>query len=197
MKIVTLVMSVAGWLVATGAEAALTGSLGFAPWNDTTGGYGSGGLRLAHSGFVNATPTGVFASSVVPLGGTFTMNTTQITGLGATPKAVTISDFFVFSSPFIGAGTTPQNRFHFDLATLTQTGTKAYSGTGTIHDLAGVYLDAPAQFSISFSSSYNYAGSLSAQFTPAPVPEPTTWIAGALLLLPLTAGTIRALRRRG
>jgi hypothetical protein len=47
------------------------------------------------------------------------------------------------------------------------------------------------------SSSGGTAGSYSGDLTAAlvPVPEPTTIIAGALLLLPLGASTLRILRR--
>jgi len=39
------------------------------------------------------------------------------------------------------------------------------------------------------------AGTTTYDFEPAPVPEPTTLIAGALLLLPFGASTLRMLRR--
>jgi hypothetical protein len=40
------------------------------------------------------------------------------------------------------------------------------------------------------------AGTTTYDFEPAPVPEPTTMVAGALLLLPFGASTLRMLRKK-
>jgi hypothetical protein len=126
-----------------------------------------------------------------------TASTATVSGLSTTPSAESISDYFVFASPssfpppFDGPGTTPSDRFDFELTSLTETayngavGVSSFSGAGTITDSAGVYNPTPATFTIGFSSPSNYS------FTFDTVPEPTT-----LGLAAISLGALAMRRRR-
>jgi hypothetical protein len=127
-----------------------------------------------------------------------TASTSTVSGLSTTPTAESIPDYFVFASPsvfpppFDGPGTTPSNRFDFDLTSLTETaynaavGVSSFSGAGTITDSAGVYDPTPATFTIGFSSPSNYSFTFNTV-----VPEPTT-----LGLAAISLGALMMRRRR-
>lgn len=127
-----------------------------------------------------------------------TASTATVTGLSTTPTAESIPDYFVFASPsgfpapFDGSGTTPSNRFDFELTSLTETayssasGVSSFSGAGTVTDSDGVYDPTPATFTIGFSSPSNYS------FTFGTVaPEPTS-----LGLAAISLGALTTRRRR-
>jgi hypothetical protein len=127
-------------------------------------------------------------------GSDLTSSTATVSGLSTTPTAESIPNYFVFASPdstiFFGPGTTPSNRFSFDLTSLTETAYLGvngadFSGAGIVTDSAGVYDPTPATFTIGFSSPTNYSFTFGTV-----VPEPTT-----LGLAALSLGGL-ALRRR-
>jgi hypothetical protein len=119
-----------------------------------------------------------------------TSSTTPVTGLSTVPTPEAITDYFVFASPdsgFGGTGTTPANRFDFELTSLTETayssvtGVSSFSGAGTITDTAGGYDPTPASFTIGFSSPTNYSFTFNTV-----VPEPASFSlvsVGAVLLM--------------
>jgi hypothetical protein len=127
-----------------------------------------------------------------------TASTATVSGLSTSPTAESIPDYFVFASPsifpppFDGPGTTPSNRFDFELTSLTETGFNAasgvssFSGAGTITDSAAVYDPTPASFTIGFSSPSNYSFTFNTV-----VPEPTT-----LGLAAISLGALMMRRRR-
>lgn len=92
------------------------------------------------------------------------------------PTADPITDFVVIGEPgtygpYSGYGTSPVDRFHFDLVEISGSytilgGSHVYQGTGILRDDLGVYNDMIANYS------YAYGGfSLT---TVQPVPEPST-----------------------
>jgi hypothetical protein len=133
----------------------------------------SSSLMLGGTNIVAGT-TGDFTGTV-PLGGDFQVEfgrPAQITGLSTSPLDDPISHFFVFSTGYLGSGTTPDRRFEFDLQTITEdsysgNGIGDFSGTGTLIDNAGVYASSPADFTVDFSNANNYVLTLA-------VPEPAT-----------------------
>ncbi len=134
------------------------------------GSYTATSLTLNDVNIVTAGATGTFLTEV-PFHSDLTANTTTITGLSASPLSVNIPDYFVFSSPdglFGTQGTTPVNRFAFNLLTVTGGAGYYFTGTGTFVDKSGVYADTPGNFTLTFSGANAYS------FTMAAVPEPTT-----------------------
>lgn len=86
-----------------------------------------------------------------------------------------ITGFFTFSAPdtLVNSGTTPVDRFVFNLATITEAAYNSsqnadFSGTGTLVDTQGIYANTPAEFNLSFSGPSTYS------FTLQAVPEPAT-----------------------
>jgi hypothetical protein len=128
---------------------------------------------------ITTAESGDFAAQVPSLSD-LTAYSTTVTGLSTSPLADSIPNFFVFSQPdaiFGSSGTTPNNRFDFNLATITETSftstsVASFTGTGTLVDTApsGAFDNTPAQFTLSFSGPSNY----SFTFAATSVPEPTT-----------------------
>ena len=147
--------------------------------------YSSSSFTLNANNVVTGSPQGTFA--LIPSLSNMTADSTIVSGLSSAPLADSIPDFFVFSStgPFGASGTTPNNRFDFNLTTITDLGGGAFSGTGTLTDTQGTYTPTLADFTLNFSSSINsspgsYSFTLASESESAvSTPEPTTW---ALLL---------------
>lgn len=155
----------------------------------------------ATSSSLTASPTNFIAFATGDFAGLVLSNSFMITyygtisGLSTTPLADSINSYFMFSGPDTlpgrtASGTTPNFRFDFNLATVTET---SYSGngigdfllTGTVVDTLGVYSSSPADITIDFYNPNYYNFSLQT------VPEPSTLslVTGGLLGL-------FALRRR-
>jgi hypothetical protein len=156
------------------ARAALSmdGSLGVAEFS-YGGAFTSSSLVLNPSTMI-IFETGTF-SSLVPNLSELTSYTGTLTGLSSAPTTENIDNFFTFSTPnsLVGAsGTTPNNRFEFDLNTLSEAyynGQFAdYVGVGTLVDSLGTYASSPAQFDLSFSAEGNYSFVLSTVAIPEP-----------------------------
>ena len=86
----------------------------------------------------------------------------------------------------------------FTVATETQSFASASQlnllGTGTMTTTKDGFDPTPGEWQLGFGKS---GASFTWQSTAAAVPEPTTCLAGALMLLPFAASTIRSLRRKG
>jgi hypothetical protein len=143
--------------------------------------------------------TGSFAG-VVPVDGVVMSLGTggagpTIGGLSTTPTTVSLNNFFVFSQQdtfggYQASGTSPVNRFEFNLETLTEdsydsgTGQALFTGTGTIIDITGGYQETAADLTVTFSG----PGSPSPYtFSVEAVPEPATMSLAAAGLLGLLA----------
>lgn len=165
---------------------------------DTFGAATSSSMTLFYTNIVQSA-TGDFAG-IVPNNSLVSINPfyTQIDGLSTTPTMVSINNYLLFSQrdSFIGyqaSGTTPSNRFEFNLETLAEdsynstTGQALFTGTGTIVDTIGAaaYQDTPADFTVTFTSARAYT------FTVDAVPEPGIMSFAAIGLL-----SVSALRRR-
>ena len=119
--------------------------------------------------------SGSFASTV-PMFSVLTADANTISGLSTSPAAENIPDFFVFSGSgggFGAPGTTPNNRFDFNLSTLTDVGAGVFTGTGTVVDTASAFANTPGSFTLAFSGPNNYSFTFDA--TPTAVPEPATF----------------------
>lgn len=163
------------------AQIYFTGSFGFTPWGDS-GAYSSSSLTLAPVNVINTVAaTGTFSTLLYDgLSG----YATTLTGLSSSPTPENVPNYFVFASvspisPSLGNGGNG-NEYSFTLTSLTESSSGNFSGTGMLIDANNVLADTPATFSLSFSSSYNYAASLAA--TPVPEPATMTLLAGATLL---------------
>jgi PEP-CTERM motif len=180
-------------LVTVANAQSFTGSIGIQEDTSQTGSFTSSSLTLDNLNYTEpGSGSGTFAplpTGAVPNGTEAFAYSTAIIGLSSTPETVNINDFVVIggSGPalFASPGTTPNNRFDFELQTLTENSSGDFTGMGILTDTAGIYSSTPAELLLSFSGVNNYS------FTLQAVPEPATLsLLGAGLL-----GTL-AFRRR-
>ena len=191
MKTSFLAVAIASLAVGVSANAApaLTGSLGVADFPGG-GSYTSSSLTLTSPTLITTSESGILGS-LVPAHSDLSSYTGTLSGLSATPTVENISSYFLFSTPdatFGTSGTTPNNRFDFNLYNLSEPSDGVYFGTGTLVDTTGAYASSPADFTLSFSGQGSYS------FTLATIPEPTQYgmLAAILALSPVVFG----LRRR-
>jgi hypothetical protein len=174
MKTFITGLVLAGFVVAfAGAANAqmMTGSMGVAadPFVTFTGSWTASSLTMSAINLITTSEQGTFLA-LVPSHSDLTAYTTTITGLSTSPTAENIPDFFVFSTPdvtFATSGTTPNNRFEFNLATITDVGGGVFTGTGTLVDTTAAYANTPGIFTLSFPDDVY-------SFTIAAVPEPSS-----------------------
>lgn len=180
-------------LVTVANAQSFTGSIGIQEDTSQTGSFTSSSLTLDNLNYTEpGSGSGTFApppTGAVPNGTEAFAYSTALTGLSSTPETVNINDFVVIGGPgpalFASPGTTPNNRFDFELQTLTENSSGDFTGMGILTDVAGIYSPTSAELLLSFSGVNNYS------FTLQAVPEPTTLgLLGAGLL-----GTL-AFRRR-
>ena len=170
--------------VATVAGAQnFTGAVGIQEDTSQTGSYTASSIMLDVANFTDpGSASGTFLSTV-PGGTEVTAYGSNITGLSSTPESVSISDFLQIGTPgyFGSSGTTPNNRFDFNLQTLAESSSGDFIGTGTLTDTTGAYSPTSAELLLSFSTPNNYS------FTLQAVPEPGTLAMAltGLAMLPL------------
>jgi hypothetical protein len=176
-----LLISVAGVMLSFMSKAQLlTGYIDANQLSSGTAAFTSSSLTLSSSNLITL-DTGTF-NSLVPQNSDLTAYTGTISGLSSTALADSINGYFMFSTPNSGfgtSGTTPNNRFVFDLATVTEVAyyspeSAVFTGTGTIIDTTGAYANTPGAFNLTFSGPNTFSFSLAA------VPEPSTF--GILLV---------------
>ena len=193
MKKLHLIASSSAILALAGSAHAALLNAGLAAGG--TGSFTSSSLTLNATQLVGSAD-GDFSPEVASTSG-LTANATTIAGLSSTALAVNIADYFSFSSDLIASGTTPSDRFEFNLTSITETffggGIADFSGTGTIVDTTGAFANTAATFTLGFSGSAGESFSMST--VAAPVPEPATIVAGASMLLPFGIGALRILRK--
>ena len=176
---VPVVLSVA---TVAGAQS-FTGAVGIQEDTSQTGSYTASSIMLDVANFTDpGSASGTFLSTV-PGGTEVTAYSSNITGLSSTPESISISDFLQIGTPgyFGSSGTTPNNRFDFNLQTLAESSNGDFIGTGTLTDTTGAYSPTPAELLLSFSTLNNYS------FTLQAVPEPGTLAMAltGLAMLPL------------
>lgn len=186
MKKLQLFLAAAVLAFACASKAqVLTGSINASVISGQTGNATSSSLKLFETNIISTT-TGDFVSTV-PTGSlaeTF-FSPPTISGLSSTPISISINNYIFFSVPASpgGSGTSPLDRFDFDLATMAEdsfnstTGAATFTGTGTLVDNADAFTSSPADITITFSNAHTYT------FTITTVPEPATITLAAVGLL--------------
>jgi hypothetical protein len=174
----------------------ITGSMGVIvdPFTTSTSSFTSSSVSLNQLNLITHSETGTFLT-FVPALSDLTASTALLSGLSATPTVESVPNFLVFSTPdttLSTSGTTPSNRFSFDLTSLSETAyngsTATFSGSGVITDSLGAFSATQATLDLAFSSQSGYTLTISIPDTAA-VPEPSTWalmLGGFGMLLFLT-----------
>ncbi len=159
----------------------MTGSVTAEQISSTFGGFSeatSSSMQIWWTNVVQ-TASGSF-SGIVLQNSLMNASGEQITGLSSTPISTPVNLFLQFSvaNDFTYGsttpGTTPSNRFDFNLLTLAETsydsdtGAATFIGTGTIVDITGALQSTPGELTVDFSSANDYTLTLEA------VPEPAT-----------------------
>lgn len=151
-----------------------TGSVGIQEDATQTGSYTASSLMLDASNYTEPfSASGTFASTV-PNGTEVFAYSSDITGLSTTLQSESIADFLVIGgagpSLFGSPGTTPVDRFDFNLQSLQENSDGDFTGYGTLVDNAttGAYANTEAEVLLSFSGPNNYS------FTLQAVPEPAS-----------------------
>jgi hypothetical protein len=189
IKVHHLLVSAVLSLASVASAQIFTGAIGIQEDTSQTGSYTANSLTLDSANFTEpSSASGTFLATV-PNGTEITAYSSTISGLSSTPEFVSISDFLLIGTPgpavFGSPGTTPNNRFDFDLQTLEEAQPGGFIGAGTLVDTTGTYADTSAEFILNFSGANNYS------FTLEAVPEPAT---GSLVLAGL--GLLPFLRRK-
>lgn len=188
-KIQFLVASgVVGFACFANAQTPFTGQLLVDDQSPETGSLTSSSLTLDadnHSSQFPGVATGTFATTV-PAGSEITASTTTLGGLSTTPISENVTLLEIASTgPFpSGTGTTPSDRFTYDLTSLSETydsatGLATFNGLGTLVDDQNVYSDTPAEMVLTFSGPNTYSFTLQTEA----VPEPATFSLAAAGLL--------------
>lgn len=167
-----LLVSVILSLASVAGAQSFTGSVGVQEDTSQTGSYTANSLTLDSANYTEpGSASGTFFTTV-PDGTEVTAYSSTINGLNSFPAIESISDFLVVGTPgptlFGSPGTTPNNRFDFNLQTLEESAPGQFIGTGLLVDTQGTYSDTSADLLLNFSGANNYS------FTLEAVPEPAT-----------------------
>jgi hypothetical protein len=176
-----LVMSAAS--VLTAHAATLTGGIGASG----SGEFTSSSLVLNASALTGGATGDLVSADDNSI---TTLSTAAITGLSSTSLTLTtpIQDYFEFSVPGLpgSTGTTPANRFDFELTSITETfsssATGDFSGTGVLTDSTGAFDPTVATFTLAVSGGPGTVDGQSFTLTATgeAVPEPSSWALGML-----------------
>jgi hypothetical protein len=197
-QLLVLLITAGATCCANAAVEAISGTFGFTPVGDIT--YTGADLQqasavtfpslevvntvpAAYNGSANDFATG---ASSIPLGSFVTINNGN--GTLTLPAVQGVYTPAIYPN-FLGIsnGTTPSDRFDFDLVELMRTSSGSSSldvfGMGILHDTLGIFSDTPGLISIAFSQS-GQGGAVNASFSVAStvVPEPGTLVAGLCAL---------------
>jgi hypothetical protein len=190
MKKLHLLTLIASLAFAGAAQAqTITGGLSIGTLGG--GSFTSNSLTLSSSNF-DSSPTGDLSSvptlSAVPAySGTVNLSSSP---------TIDIPDYLEFASAnsgvLNGAGTTPPDRFNFELTGLVEEDSTLgnFIGTGILTDSTGVFQPTEASFTLGFAGASNYSLSFYADGAEA-APEPSTWT-----LCLAACGVLVYLRRR-
>jgi hypothetical protein len=182
MNLIKHLSAISGVLftIVTCANAqSFTGKIGIQEDSGQTGSFTSSSLTMDISNYTepfsgSGTFSGALGSGTVPYGTEAFASGTTIAGLSSTPLSVAISDFLIIGAPgpaaFNSPGTTPNDRFDFELTSLAENNPTIgyFTGTGILTDTQGVYQPTAAEMLLTFSGTNNYS------FTLEVVPEPAT-----------------------
>lgn len=183
--LVSVILSLAG---VAGAQGTMNGSMSVQEDSNQTGSYSSTSISMDYSNYSQPFIPASGSFTNVPQGTEIYAYSSSITGLSSTLTSEPISDFLVIggAGPTGSLGTTPVDRFDFNLQTLEETSPGIFTGYGTIVDTTGFFSDTAAEIQLNFSSANNYSFDLES------VPEPTTL---ALALAGLGGGLLFARRK--
>jgi hypothetical protein len=170
--LVAVILSLAG---VAAAQTPFAGSVGVQEDTTQSGSFTAGpdgSLMLDVSNYTDPlSGSGTFSTANVPNATEVIADGVNLAGLSTTPTTEDISDYLQIGSPgtFSSVGTSPNNRFDFELQTLAENSSGDFTGTGILTDTAGDYTPTAAEFLLSFTpDSDNYS------FTLQAVPEPAT-----------------------
>ena len=161
IKTLRLIATVAGlaFVGTTNAQSYLTGGLTIIEWGNGSS-YTSSSLTL--DPLNNLTVESGDFSGIVPNRGDLTADATTLTGLSSSPTTENIDQFFSFSIADAGKnslGTSPTNRFDFELTSITETASSplgVFEGTGILFDTSvGGFNPTAAEFTLSYSTDMN------------------------------------------
>lgn len=167
------------------AQEEFTGTLSASEGSPETGAFTDTSLTLDAENITLET----FDASAIPTGTDITAYSTTISGLSSTLDSLSISNFLEIGTAgeFGSQGTSPPNRFDFNLQSLEETDPTLgqFIGYGTLVDTQGAYANTSVELEINFSDAQTYS------FTLTPTPEPATF---TLLLAGI--GALPLLRRK-
>lgn len=173
------------------AQEEFTGTLGVQEDSSQTGGFTDSSLTLDISNITQYGYATEDFQGTVPYGTEVTAYSATINGLSSGLSSLSISNFLQIGTAgaFGSPGTTPLNRFDFNLQSLEESDPTngQFIGYGTLVDTTGGYSDTPAELELSFNQSEPNFYS----FTLEALPEPA-----AFTLLLAGIGVLPFLRRK-
>lgn len=173
----TQAMMLAGIIITAGAAQAQSINGGIAVGG--TGSYTSSSLTLNATQLVESSTGDLSTADSLSYA---TASTATVSGLSSTALTLTspIADFFEFSTAGIpgSTGTTPGDRFDFELTSLSEvtSGLTSFYGSGILSDSTGALQSSPATFTMTFSGPNSESFSLDTVATP----EPSSWVLAAI-----------------